>query len=149
MESSHSEDGLGSIPIQVCAVLLSHVWLFVLARSSELPNPPTMESLWHKTHINYWVIFVLSHVWLFADPWTVACQALLSMGFSSQEYRSGLPFSFSGYLPDPGIKPVSLVSLALAGRFFTTSTTWEALDYWREALGTEKEILEGGYIIIW
>ena len=69
-------------------------------------------------------------------------------GISRQEYRSGLPFSFSGYLPDPGIKPVSLVLLALAGRFFTTSTTWEALDYWGEALGPEKEILEGGYIII-
>ena len=43
-----------------------------------------------------------------------------------QEYWSGLPFPPPGDLPDPGIECVSLVSPALAGRFFTTSTTWEA-----------------------
>ena len=37
-------------------------------------------------------------------PWTVACQAPLSMGFHRQEYRSGLPFLFPGYLPGPGIE---------------------------------------------
>ena len=42
-----------------------------------------------------------------ATPWTVACQALLSMGFSRQEYWSGLPFPSPGNLPDPGIKPRS------------------------------------------
>ena len=56
-------------------------------------------------------------------PWTVACQAPLSMGFSRQEYCSGLPFLPPGDLPDPGIKPRSLVSPALAGGFFTTSAT--------------------------
>ena len=40
-------------------------------------------------------------------PRTVTCQAPLSMGFSRQEYRSGLPFPSSGDLPDPGIEPVS------------------------------------------
>ena len=40
-----------------------------------------------------------------ATPWTVACQAPLSMGFSRQEYWSGLPFPSPGDLPDPGIKP--------------------------------------------
>ena len=40
-------------------------------------------------------------------PWTVACQAPLSMGFSRQEYRSGLPFPSPGDLPDPGIDPGS------------------------------------------
>ena len=49
----------------------------------------------------------LSHVQLFVTPWTVACQAPLSMGFSTQEYWSGLPFPSPGYLPDPGIKPRS------------------------------------------
>ena len=44
---------------------------------------------------------------LFATPWTVAHQAPLSMEFSSQEYRSGLPFSSPGDLPDPGIIPKS------------------------------------------
>ena len=43
-------------------------------------------------------------------PWTVALQAPLSMGFPRQEYWSGLPFPPSGDLPDPGIKPASLVS---------------------------------------
>ena len=49
----------------------------------------------------------LSHVWLFVTPWTVALQTPLSMGFSSQEYWSGLPFPSSADLPDPGIKPRS------------------------------------------
>ena len=67
----------------------------------------------------------LQCVRLFVTPWTVAHQAPLSMGFSRQEYYSGLPFSPPGDLPHPGIEPVSLVSPALAGGFFTTSTTWE------------------------
>ena len=50
---------------------------------------------------------LLSHVWLFATQWTVAYQALLSMGFSRQEYWSGLPFPSPGDLPDPGIEPRS------------------------------------------
>ena len=63
---------------------------------------------------------LLSHVQLFATPWTVARQAPLSMGFSRQEYWSGLPFPPLGDLPNPGIEPASPVSPALAGRFFTT-----------------------------
>ena len=47
----------------------------------------------------------LSHVQLFATPWTVAYQAPPSMGFSRQEYWSGLPFPSPGDLPDPGIEP--------------------------------------------
>ena len=69
----------------------------------------------------------LSHVRLFATPWTVACQTPLSMGFSRQEYWSGLPFPPPGDLPDPGIEPATFMSPALAGRFFTTSAIWEAL----------------------
>ena len=49
----------------------------------------------------------LSHVRLFATPWSVAHQAPLSMGFSRQEYWSGLPFPSTGDLPDPGIEPGS------------------------------------------
>ena len=48
-----------------------------------------------------------SRVCLFATPWTIAYQAPLSMGFSRQEYWSGLPFPSPGDLPDPGIKPRS------------------------------------------
>ena len=51
------------------------------------------------------------------------------MGFSRQDYWSGLPFPSPEDLPNPGIKPASLVSPALAGRFVTTSTTWEALNF--------------------
>ena len=68
-----------------------------------------------------------SHVRLCATPWTVAHQAPLPMGFSRQEYWSGLPCPLPGDLPDPGIKPMSLMFPALAGGFFTTSTTWEAI----------------------
>ena len=69
-----------------------------------------------------WYIFILSHchVWLFVMPWSVARQASLSMGFSRQEYWSGLPFPPLAHLPNPGIEPTSPVSPALAGGFFTT-----------------------------
>ena len=73
------------------------------------------------------VLSHFSHVQLSATPWTVAHQVLLSMGFSRQEYWSGLPCPSSGYLPNQGIKSVSLRSPPLVGRFFTTSPTWEAL----------------------
>ena len=63
---------------------------------------------------------LVSCIWLFATLWTLSHQASLSMGFSQQEYWSGLPFPSLGDLPDPGIEPASLLSPALAGRFFTT-----------------------------
>ena len=63
-------------------------------------------------------------VQLFATLWTIAPQAPLSMGFSRQEYWSGLPCPPPGDLPDPGMEPKSLSSLALAGG---SSTTWEPL----------------------
>ena len=62
----------------------------------------------------------LSRVRFFVTPWTVAHQAPPSMGFSRQEYWSGLPFPSPGDLPDPGIKPTSPVSPALAGEFLAT-----------------------------
>ena len=73
-----------------------------------------------------YVLQLLSRVWLFAATWTVACQAPLPMEFSRQGYWSEVPFPTPGDLPIPGIDPASLVSSALAGRFFTTSATWEA-----------------------
>ena len=50
---------------------------------------------------------LLSRVRLFATPWTVAYQASMSMGFTKQEYWSGLPFPSPGALPNPGIEPTS------------------------------------------
>ena len=62
----------------------------------------------------------LSHDWLFVTPWTLAHPAPLSMGFSSQDYWSGLPFPPPGDLAGPGIGPTPP---ALAGGFFTNCTT--------------------------
>ena len=67
----------------------------------------------------------LSHVQLLATPWTIAHQAPLSMRFSRHEYWNGLTFLLQGIFPDPGIEPASIMSPALAGRFFTTSASWE------------------------
>ena len=60
------------------------------------------------------------------DPMDCNHQAPLSMGFSRQEYWNVLSWPPPGDLHDPGIKPESLMSPALAGRFFTTSPTWKA-----------------------
>ena len=74
-------------------------------------------------HAYVWMLSCFSCVQLFATLWTIAFKAPLSVGFSRQEYWSGLPFPPPGDLPDPRIEPKSPVSLALAGRFFTTRTT--------------------------
>ena len=58
---------------------------------------------------------------IFATPWTRDCGAPLSMEFSREEYRSGLPFPTPRDLPDPVTKPASVESPALAGGFFTTA----------------------------
>ena len=63
-----------------------------------------------------------------------ACQAPLSMGFSRQEYWSGLLCPPPGDLPNSGIEPLSLTSPALPSGFFTTCTTWEALSDHRVCL---------------
>ena len=78
-------------------------------------------------HLCACVLSHISRVQLCATSWTIAHQAPLSMGFPRQEYWSGLPCPSPGDLPNPGVEPISLMSPALAGRFFTTSTTWEAL----------------------
>ena len=62
------------------------------------------------------------------DPWTIACQTPLSMGFSRQGYWSGLPFPPPRGLPDPGTEPTSPVSCALAGGFFTPEPPGKPLE---------------------
>ena len=84
-----------------------------------LPSHPSVEQggqALKTPHQGCAHVHVLSCVRLFATPWTVACQALLSMGFSRQEDWSSLPFPPPVDLPDPGIEPASP---ALAGGFFT------------------------------
>ena len=66
-----------------------------------------------------------SHVQFFATLWTIAHQASLPLGFSRQEYWSGFPCPPPRDLPDQGSNLGSM-SPALAGRFLTTSATWEA-----------------------
>ena len=83
-------------------------------------------------------------VWLFETPWTVACQASLSMGFSRREFWSVLPFPPPGDLPNPGVEPESFTSPALAGRFFMSSGTWDAL---KNSLAVLKNITHT--MIIW
>ena len=72
------------------------------------------------------VLSCFSHVQLYVAPRTAVHQAPLSMEFSRQESWSGLPCAPPGDLPDPGTKPESPISPALAGRFFTMSVTGEA-----------------------
>ena len=76
----------------------------------------------HKA-LHVCVLSRFSHVQLRATPWTIARQAPPSLGFSRQEYRSGLPFPPPGGLPDPGVGPTSPMSPELAGAFFATSAT--------------------------
>ena len=79
------------------------------------------------------VLSHFSYVQLFATPWIIAHQAPLSVGFSRQEYWSGLSCPSSAGLPNPGIKPASLMSpaltddsLSLAPPGKATGATWEA-----------------------
>ena len=65
---------------------------------------------------------VLSHVQLFATPWTAAHQAPLSMGFPRQEYLYG---KSQGYLPNPEIEPTQSLVSCIAGRFFTAKLPWK------------------------
>ena len=82
-----------------------------------------------------------SRVQLFVTLWTVAYQVPLSMGFSRQEYWSGLPCPLPGDLPNSGTKPTSLTPLALAGGFFTTSATWGVLQNHKDGEIGSKDVL--------
>ena len=73
------------------------------------------------------VLSRFSYVWFFGTLWTVAHQTPLSMGFSGQEYWSGLPYPLPMDLPNPGTEFMSPASPELAGGFFTHWTTWKAL----------------------
>ena len=70
-----------------------------------------------------------SRVWLSATPWTIPHQAPLSMGFSRQEYWSGLPFPSPEDRPSPAIEPGSPTSPALADEFFTTKPPGKPLEW--------------------
>ena len=73
--------------------------------------------------VDFVVVVIVAQSFLTLTPWTVVCQAPLSMGFPRQEYWSRLPFPSPGDLPNPGIVPMSPV---LAGRFFITEPAGKA-----------------------
>ena len=85
------------------------------SRGSSQPRDQT-----HALGLLLLLLTCFSRVQLFTTPWTAAHQAFLSMGFSRQEYWSGLPCPPPGDLPSPGIKSESPAAPAFAGRFFTT-----------------------------
>ena len=101
------------------------LWLTLTVMKGAPEDVSILLGMGHKT-LCYAVLSHFSRVRLFVTPWTVGDQASLSMGFSRQEYWSGLPLPPPGDLPNPGIESVSLSSPALTARFFTTSTTWDA-----------------------
>ena len=86
----------------ICCLPNKHVNLFKSLCSSTVQHRNQGLQI-----IRQWQCSLLSRVWLFAIPWTVAHQAPLSMGFSRQEYWSGLPFPSPEYLSNPGIEPGS------------------------------------------
>ena len=88
----------------------------ILYPLSHQGSPPNFV-WWSLYSIPVWVCCCIR---LFAVPWTTACQPPLSIEFSRQGYRGRLPFSSPRNLPNSGIIPAAFVSLALAGRFFTT-----------------------------
>ena len=90
---------------------LATTTMLTASHSFPIPHLPIVELLLFSRQ-------VLSNS--FVTLWTVARQAPLSMGFSKQEYWSGLPFPPPGHLPDPGIKVAPPMSPTLAGGFFTT-----------------------------
>ena len=102
---------------------LTNIWRrqYLAALRISLPGLPT--------NLLNALCCVLSHSFgseSFVTPWIVAHQAPLPMGFSRQEYWSGLPAPSPGDLPDPEIEPMSLMSPALAGGFFTTELLGKA-----------------------
>ena len=107
--------------VQILAMQFPHIWFWISLHTLSVPVLPFLKwGLWAC------MLNCFSCIWLFATLWTVAHQAPLSMGFYRQEYWSGLPCPPPGDLSNPGIEPLFLMSLALAGKLFIASTTWEA-----------------------
>ena len=89
---------------------------------------------------SYYGLSRFSHVQLCETLWTAAGQPPPSMGFSRQEYWSGLLCPPPGDLPDSGMEPASLSSPALAGGFFTISTTWEVQLFKKSQINEKRKI---------
>jgi len=116
-----------NLSLYICILLVLFLWrALLIEKSLHLQGEKGMvfigfsgwcsQSNWMACYLTR---AVLNCAQLFATLWTVVCQALLSMGFSRQEYRSGLPFPPPVDLPKPGFEPMSP---ALAGVFFTAES---------------------------
>ena len=104
--------------------------IYTFARRSEYKSFQILDSFYSACHLSWphmhgYMPSRFSHAWLFATLWTITHQAPWPMVFSKQEYWSGVWCPPPGDLPNPGIEPACLMTPALAGRFFTTSDTWE------------------------
>ena len=109
LRARRKTDIIGDSTINTLALQRAPCWVFRKRNMKDMV-------LLYKKIIHHAMIFsplctdhvkLLSHVWLFASPWTVTYQAPLSMGFYRQEYWSGLPFPSPGDLSNPGIEPWS------------------------------------------
>ena len=122
---------LSCFSYSILIVYCSNRNVFKFHKMLFFPQTPFLKHLphlWHSTCTPFWSqawVFAqsLSHVWLFATPWTLAHQAPLCMGFPRQEYWNGLPFSFSRGSSRP--RDQTRIS-CIVGRFFTSWATWEA-----------------------
>ena len=103
-----------SLNVQGLFAGIEHVWcIWVFVRYMNLDHLHFLNC----SIVDFVVVVIVAQSFLTLTPWTVVCQAPLSMGFPRQEYWSRLPFPSPGDLPNPGIVPMSPV---LAGRFFIT-----------------------------
>ena len=100
---------------------VGHDWGDLAAAARLILTSEGLFNCQYKTTLCVCMLSHFSRVQLFVMLWTP-----LSMGFSRQEYWSGLSRSLPGFLPDPGIEPMFLKSPALAGRFFNPTVIWEA-----------------------
>ena len=110
-----------------------HLLCLLHCQAGSLPLVPPGKPLWMICVCVYVCVCAHMHtlicVQLFATPWTIACQAPMSMGFLRHKYQNEFLFPFPGDPSHPGIKPTSFSSSALAGRFFATAPWGKSLEW--------------------
>ena len=129
IHSFFSKPLIGMIHIPIIPGLLE----ISVTKSGVVPDALSLQTTMEDMHVC--MLSCFSHVWLFATLRTIAHQAPLSMGFTSQEYWSGLPFPSRGDLPDSGIEP-SLLLCRESLYHWTTREAWKAgkADLWKADL---------------